>query len=562
VTYSILLSSRHLQNFMEIVAAVCILIGFAAPRFGAGFYSGVERRLAWLARKPRVAVLLSAAFPMAARLALMPLLGFPSPIIHDEFSYLLLGDTFAHLRVANPTPPEWRHFETEYVLLTPTYASQYQPAHGLFLAAGEILTGRPWWGVWLEIGVMFAVVCWALRQAVPARWALFGACLLAMQIGIYGFWMNSYFGGGAAAIGSALVFGSLLRMRRWQASSGALCATGLLILFASRPFEAILWTVAVIWFAIRRSEGLRRAVPWFGVIFAAGAGALALYNARVTGDALKPPYELYREQYGTPQSYWWQPAIVVTSFDFPQLRANYENQLAYWRRRYSPSLLWDSTWRRLRDFWRFFLGPFLVPALLWAGYLWRDRRVRPWLFVSGLLILDHATYHAWYPQQSAASTILIALMLVQCWRRLRIWRRRQGFGIAITRTLVVGFAVSIIAVSIGRAIENRVPVRFHRIWSSLFPASSPREQALSYLRHIPGKHLVFVAYSAKHSYTDEWVFNGADIPGERITFARICGPESDEALIRALPNRNVWLARPDAHSLVKIDPEAALSGRF
>jgi hypothetical protein len=562
VTYSILLSSKHLQNFMGIVAAVCILIGFAAPRLGTGFYSGIEYCFAWLARKPRTAILLSAAFPMAARLALMPVLGLPSPAIHDEFSYLLMGDTFAHLRMANPTPPEWRHFEAEYVLLTPTYASQYQPLHGLFLAAGQMLTGHPWWGVWLEMGIMFAAVCWALRQALSPRWALFGACLLAMQIGIYGFWMNSYFGGGAAATGSALVFGSLLRMRRRPPSSGAVCAAGLLLLFASRPFEAILWTFAAIWFAILRSAGLRTAAPYFGAVFAAGAGALALYNARVTDNALTPPYKLYREQYGTPQSYWWQPAVVVSRFDFPQIRANYENQLAYWRRRYSLSLLWDSTWRRLRDFWRFFLGPFVTPALLCAGYLWRDRRVRPWLFISALLILDHATYHAWYPQQSAASTILIALMLVQCWRRLRIWQRRRGFGVAIARNLIAGFAVSIIAVSIGRAMENKLPARSQQVWASLFPEPTRREQAMSYLRSIPGKHLVFVAYSANHAYTDEWVFNGADISAERVTFARICGAGSDRALIRALPDHDVWLAQPDAHLLVRIDLESGVLNRF
>ena len=562
MTYSILLSSKQLQNFMEIVAAVCILVGFAAPRFGTQFYSRIAHRFSWLVRKPRSAILLSAAFPMVARLALMPVLGLPHPVIHDEFSYLLLGDTFAHLRMANPTPPEWRHFETEYVLLTPTYASQYQPAHGLFLAAGQMLTGEPWWGVWLEMGILFAAVSWSLRQALPPRWALLGACLLAMQIGIYGFWMNTYFGGGAAAIGSALVFGSLLRMCQRPASSGATCAAGLLLLFASRPFEAILWSFAAIWFTIRRSEGLRRAAPGFAAIFAAGAGALAFYNARVTGNALEPPYELYREQYGTPQSYWWQPAVVVTRFDFPELRANYENQLAYWRRRYSPSLLWDSTWRRLRDFWRFFLGPFVTPALLFAGTLWRDRRVRPWLFVSVLLILDHATYHAWYPQQSAASTVLIALMLIQCWRRLRIWQRRRGFGVAITRNLIAGFAFSIIAVSIGRAMENRLPMRFHPVWASLFPTPSRREEAVSYLRSIPGKHLVFVEYSADHPYTDEWVFNGADIASERVTFARLCGTRSDRALIRALPDHDVWLARPDAHSLVRINPEIVAASPF
>jgi hypothetical protein len=499
---------------------------------------------------------------MAARLAVMPVLGLPTPVIHDEFSYLLMGDTFAHLRMANPTPPEWRHFETEYVLLRPTYASQYQPAHGLFLAAGQAVAGHPWWGVWLEMGIMFATLCWALRHAVPPRWACFGAFLLAMQIGIYGFWMNSYFGGGATAIGSALVFGSLLRMRIRPASSGAVCAVGLLILFASRPVEAILWSIGAVWSAIRSADRLRKAALYFCVVFVAGAGALALYNARVTGDALKPPYELYREQYGTPQSYWWQSSVVVNSFDFPQLRANYENQLAYWRRRYSPALLWDSTWRRLRDFWRFFLGPFALPALLFAGYLWRDRRVRPWLFVSALLILDHATYHAWYPQQSAASTIVIALMLVQCWRRLRVWQRRRGFGVAISRNLVVGFAVSMIAVSVGRGFENRLPAPFRQVWVSLFPAPSQRENTISYLRTLPGKHLVFVAYAPDHPYTDEWVFNGADIAGERVTFARICGPASNRALIRALADHDVWIARPDANSLVKINPESDFSKRF
>src|SRR5690349_4051946 len=110
---------------MEIVAALCILISLMAPRFGGRFYSSLERCFARLARKPGLAIFLSAAFPMVARLVLMPILGLPTPVIHDEFSYLLLGDTFAHLRMANPTPPEWRHFETEYVLLTPTYASQY-----------------------------------------------------------------------------------------------------------------------------------------------------------------------------------------------------------------------------------------------------------------------------------------------------------------------------------------------------------------------------------------------------------------------------------------------------
>lgn len=557
MTYSILLSLKHLQNLMAIVAAVCIVLAFAAPKFGRRFFTIFSRCFDHLARRRVAAIVIAGAFPMLARLALLPIYPVPVPYVHDEFSYLLLGDTFAHGRLANPTPPEWPHFETEYVLLRPTYASQYQPAQGLFLAAGEALAGHPWWGVWLSTGLMFAAICWALQQALPAAWALFGALAAALQFGIYGFWMNSYFGGAPAAIGSALVFGALLRMKARPRWSGALCGLGLTILFASRPFEAILWTAGALVFAIlhvRTPRSLTLAAAPFAVVFAMGAGSLAMYNLRVTGNAAVPPYELYRERYGTPQSFWWQPAVKVTRFDFPELRDNYENQMEYWRRRYSPALLWDSTWHRLRDFWRFFIGPFLTPALLFAGFLWRDRRVRPWLFISALLIVDHATYHAWYPQQSAASTVLLVLMGVECWRRMRAWARRRGFGLAMSRNLIAGFALTVPAVSIAHALDSQLPAAVHRTLASLYPAPGRREEAVRYLRRVPGRHLVFVEYPGGHPYRDEWVFNGADIPRQRITFARVWKPESDLALMRALPDHDVWLARPASNSLVRIDP--------
>ena len=57
---------------------------------------------------------------IALRLAVLPQLGIPIPGIHDEFSYLLMADTFVHGRLANPTHPLWVSFETFHVNSVPT----------------------------------------------------------------------------------------------------------------------------------------------------------------------------------------------------------------------------------------------------------------------------------------------------------------------------------------------------------------------------------------------------------------------------------------------------------
>src|SRR5271170_4102523 len=117
-----------------------------------GLLCGLESAFARLAARKRLAILAAALLPLVARALLLPILPVPRPAIQDEFSYLLAADTFAHGRLANPTPPLAEHFETLQVLMRPTYASKYPPLSGLVMAAGQKLVGLPWTSVWLSMG--------------------------------------------------------------------------------------------------------------------------------------------------------------------------------------------------------------------------------------------------------------------------------------------------------------------------------------------------------------------------------------------------------------------------
>ncbi len=375
------MSPRFMLIYIELAVVVTLtLAAFAFPGIGAKELVRVELYFSRLARRRRLALLVVGGLAIAMRLAALPILPIPQPSVDDEFSYLLQADTYLHGRLTNPTPPMWTHLETFHVNMQPTYQSKYPPAQGMVLAAGKLLGGYPIVGVWLSMAAMCAAICWMLQEWISPEWAFAGALILAIRLSVFSYWGNSYWGGAVPATGGALLLGGLARLvKSPRVRDALLMGLGIAILANSRPYEGLLLCIPVgifllFWWLRKKSTEfflvMRRAILPLALCVGITAVAMGYYNWRVTGNALRLPYEVNEATYSVAPLFIFQSPRPEPTYRSDALREFYLLfALPQYEQTRSLKGLVLSWYQRMEKIWLVLLGPALTLPLLLALFI-------------------------------------------------------------------------------------------------------------------------------------------------------------------------------------------------
>ncbi len=546
------------------LAGIAVAFALTMPRLAARSFEKSEHVLGQLAQRKGLAVIAVGLLTLVLRAALLPILPIPEPVVHDEFGYLLAGETYAHGRLTNPTHPMWEHFETFSIIQKPTYQCYAQPAQGMILAAGKILLGHPFWGVWLSAGLMCAAICWMLQGWLEPEWALLGGFLAVLRFGTLSYWANSYWGGTAGAIGGALVLGALPRIKKSQRIRDAIAmALGLAILANSRPYEGFIFSlpVAAALFAWMLGKtrppfviSLRRVVAPICLLLAITVTGMSYYFWRVTGNPFKVPYQIERETYAIAPYFLWQSPHPEPGYHHAVIRKMYEEDytIAYAFAHSRMGLLFMPIYKLAR-IWMFFIGPVLslptVMMLFILPYNFSWRQISPatrFLLLALCFFFIGLSAEFYFEAHYAAPLAgLIVALVISAMRRVRQWGPEQGSGRFLTRTIpVVCVLMSVLRIF---AVPLHIPVKrvLTPAWYQLGPKDFGRAAMLADLQRLPGHQLVIVRYQPDHNPFAEWVYNEANIDNAKVVWAHDMSPVENQELISYFHDRRVWLMDAD-----------------
>ncbi len=516
--------------------------------------------------------------------------GFPVPHIHDEFSYLLAADTYAHGRLTNLTPVAWENFEAPHILVKPSYMSKYPPMQGLFLAAGQVLFGHPAFGVWISCGVAAAAFFWMMLAWTGKRWAILGTLLMILFIGVNSYWAQSYWGGMVAAAGGALFFGGFRRIfKNLSISSTMFMLLGGIVLVNSRPFEGTVTMlpalfVLLIWLLRDRRKSFAQKFSKIilpGVLITGIAlSAMAYYNYRLTGDALRFAYTKHQSQYFSTPLFIFQSPAESNLQGHPRLQELYNSLTCSDPIRHLevyglPRLQFLYPIYALTYLLIFFplfllsppLGLFFYVSIILLAFRnkWLSLIIGTILFT--FCCMSIATYWDNFHYE-APITCCFYLLIVEGFRKflevskkgsqkklvilLLVLLTATSYGYQILYTSEWFFPVqsatrnkdfSNLTLNLDQSLEIAIPEKTTYLKSVVEKAAERNNK----------KYLAIVSYSNEYTFLEDIVYNKADIDSSKLIWAYDLGEEKNKKLLDYYKDRKVLRVKISG-SKMKIDP--------
>jgi len=208
-------------------------------------------------------------------------------------------------------------------------------------------------------------------------------------------------------------------------------------------------------------------------------------------------------------------------------------------------------------YYRFF---FLAPLYLALGaflFALGERRFRWVALTLALFALGTNFFPAFQLHYVAAATCLFVLVSVVGLERIA--RRWPEAARLVALVCAAQFVFWYGLHAFFDTAEWSAAVRRYETWDSINHGNPERRIFVNrQLDGVPGKVLVFVRYSPRHIFQDEWVYNRAAIDDARIVWARDLGDAENRQLLRYYADRTALVLEPDAQppSLAAYRPPA------